>query len=379
MAFEGWEEAQTTEDFFSALDNNTEIGTSAEEIIDKVIEEEENTPDKNKPKVEASLFDDEDIENEGGESFEEDEEEDDNKNTPTTASISLLNSLKERGLLEYDLEEGVELTEELADELIEDRFEETIDERIKDKLSALPEDAQEAIQFVLQGGSFSEYIRRITSDSGVNLSEDIDLESEENQILVLQEILGQEEDDEEFIEAQIETLKDNGKLKAFAEKKFAKWLTETKAKKTALLQEQAAKKLEAKNSIKESKRKVIEVLNKSEDIGGLQPSKEDKKEVASYMNDRSVALQNGAEITEMQKELFYELPKNETAMIQLAILLRNRNEDGTFNFESIINKTKTKLTKDIKDNVRRGNSGLPGSAQKKSRTDKSLAAYFSTN
>ena len=97
------------------------------------------------------------------------------------------------------------------------------------------------------------------------------------------------------------------------------------------------------------------------------------------MNDRAVALQNGAEITEMQKELFYELPKNETAMIQLAILLRNRNEDGTFNFESIINKTKTKLTKDIKDNVRRGNSGLPGSAQKKSRTDKSLAAYFSTN
>ena len=46
MAFEGWEEAQTTEDFFSALDNNTEIGTSAEEIIDKVIEEEENTPSR---------------------------------------------------------------------------------------------------------------------------------------------------------------------------------------------------------------------------------------------------------------------------------------------------------------------------------------------
>ena len=37
------------------------------------------------------------------------------------------------------------------------------------------------------------------------------------------------------------------------------------------------------------------------------------------------------------------------------------------------------LAKDIKDNVRRGNSGLPGSAEKKSRTDKSLAAYFSTN
>ena len=377
MAFEGWEEAQTTEDFFSALDDNTEIGTSAEEIIDKVIEEEGNTPDKNKPTIETSLFDDEDIENGGGESFEEDEE--DNKNTPTTANISLLNSLKDRGLLEYELEEGVELTEELADELIEDRFEETIDERIKDKLSALPEDAQEAIQFVLQGGSFSDYIRTITSDSGLNLSEDMDLESEENQILILQEILGQEEDDEEFIESQIEALKDNGKLKVFAEKKFAKWLTETKAKKAALLQAQTAKKIEAKNTIRESKRKVTEVLTKSEDIGGLQPSKEDKKEVASYMNDRAVALQNGAEITEMQKELFYELPKNETAMIQLAILLRNRNEDGTFNFESIINKTKTKLAKDIKDNVRRGNSGLPGSAQKKSRTDKSLAAYFSTN
>lgn len=378
MAFEGWEEAQTTEDFFSALDDNIEIGTSAEEIIDKVIEEEEIVIDKNKPKAEASLFDDEDIENGGGESFEEDEE-DDNKNNSATANISLLNSLKERGLLEYELEEGVELTEELADELIEDRFEETIDERIKDKLSALPEDAQEAIQFVLQGGSFNDYIKTITSESGLNLSEDMDLESEENQILVLQEILGQEEDDDEFIESQIEALKDNGKLKIFAEKKFAKWLTETKAKKTALLEAQAAKKIEAKNVIRESKRKVTEVLTKSEDIGGLQPSKEDKKEVASYMNDRAVALQNGAEITEMQKELFYELPKNETAMIQLAILLRNRNEDGTFNFESIINKTKTKLAKDIKDNVRRGNSGLPGSAQKKSRTDKSLAAYFSTN
>ena len=131
--------------------------------------------------------------------------------------------------------------------------------------------------------------------------------------------------------------------------------------------------------VRESKRKLTEFLNSTDDVGGIQTSKEEKKTIPSYMNDRVYKLQNGSEISEMQKELYYELPKNETAMLQLALLLKNRNEDGTFNFTAIANTVGTKITKDIKKEIRRGNSSKPGSTEGKYRRSKSLASYFSTN
>jgi len=186
-----------------------------------------------------------------------------------------------------------------------------------------------------------------------------------------------DEDEEEFV-TEIEFLKDSGKLKTMSEKKFNKWKKEEEDNRKELVkQQEEAKELEKKN-IREAKTKISNILNESQEINGVVFSKEDKKVLPSYMNDKIVKLNNGTVITQMQKELFYDLPKNEKALLQLATLLKNRNEDGTFNFNSIVKSTETKITDKVRDNIRRNKSSIPGSSTSKgSKQTKSIADYFS--
>lgn len=367
--FDSWDDAETSQDFFSELNNETATDeTSAEEVIKQITEEEEIEDETVHQPVE-DLFENEEEESSDLPGDHEEEE-------VVSTNITVLNSLKEKGFLDFELQDEEELTEELAEELLEDKFEEAIEERIKDKLTELPDDAQQIIQFVLKGGSLNEYLKQVSSTSTGKIKEDLDLSAEENQVTVIRELLASEDFDEETIETQIELLKDSGKLQSFAEKKYEKWLSDNKVKKQKLLKDQEEKRKELKDSIRESKRRISETLSQVEDIGGLEASKEDKRVIPSYINDRTVKLQHGGEISEMQKDLFYELPKNEKAMIQLAILLRNRNSDGTFNFDNIEGKIKTKVTKDLKQNIRRSKTTIPKSSSKSNSEGRALADYF---
>lgn len=372
--FDSWEQAETTEDFFKQLDDeNRGDGTSAEEVIKQL---EDDTPENEEGlhEQEKDLFQEEEEENSNSGNGSQDEEDE----VETGKNISVLNTLKDKGFINFELEENQELTEEFAEELLEDKFEETIEERIAEKLGGLPEDVQQVVQYVLKGGSLNDFLKQVVETGSGNISEDLDLSVESNQELVVREMLLQQDFDEETIEAQIETLKDSGKLKNIAEKRFTKWLSDNKTARASLVQQQEQRRQEIRDEIRESKRKMTETLNSLEEIGGLEPSKDDKKILPSFINDRTVKLNNGAEITEMQKELYYELPKNEQAMIQLAILLKNRNADGTFNFDNIAKKIKTKVTKDLKDNLRRNKNSIPKSGRQTSGEGKTLADYFTS-
>lgn len=369
--FDNWDNAETTEDLFSEV-NNEEVSTddtSAEEVVKKLTEETEEIGNEQLSQQEEDLFEKEDEENTD---FSTDNEEEEVEGS----NITVLKTLKEKGFLDFELEDDAELTEELAEELIEDKFEETIEERIKEKMTGLPEEAQQILQYVLNGGSVGDYLNQVSNTSKGQLTEDLDLSLESNQALVVREILAGEDFDEETIETQISLLKDSGKLESFAAKKFEKWVEDTKKVKNNLIKEQEQRKREIKETIRESKKKISETLSEVEEIGGLETSRDDKRVLPSYINDRSVKLQNGAEISQLQKELFYDLPKNDKAMIQLAILMRNRNKDGTFNFDNIAKKIQTNITKDLKQNLRRSKPNVPKSGIKGSSKGKSLADYF---
>lgn len=369
--FDNWDNAEVTEDLFSEI-NNQEVSTddtSAEEVVKRLTEETEETEDEQISQQEEDLFEKEEEENTD---FSTDNEEEE----VAGSNVAILKTLKEKGFLDFELEDETELTEELAEELIEDKLEETIEERIKEKMTGLPEEAQQILQYVLNGGSVGDYLNQVSNTSKGQLSEDLDLSLESNQALVVRELLAEEDFDEETIETQLSLLKESGKLESFATKKFEKWVEETKKIKNNLIKEQEQRKKEIKEAIRESKKKISETLNEVEEIGGLETSRDDKRVLPSYINDRTVKLQNGAEISQLQKELFYDLPKNEKAMIQLAILMRNRNQDGTFNFDNIAKKIQTNLTKDLKQNLRRSKSNVPKSGIKGSTKGKSLADYF---
>lgn len=374
--FSGWEDATTTEDFFSDLDQESVGQDSAKEVIEEITKEEELESKEETSVKDEDLFGSFDEEDEKDIERVDDEEDEDEVEDKSSGTVSVLNTLKEKGLLDFELEEGEELTEELAEELLEEKFEETIEERIKEKIEDLPEDVKLFMQFALKGGSFSEFIQQSgIGSSGTTLTEGMDLEDEKNQEAIVRQILEEEGNDQETIETQVELLKDSDRLKTFAERKYKKWLADVKEQKEELVRKQELQQRQLKEKIKEDKKKVNAILEE-ENIGGLTPTKDDKKTLASFLNDRTVKLQNGVTITELQKELYYEIPKNDKAMVQLALLVKNRNADGTFNFDNLVKEAETKVTREIKKNIRRNKTAIPNSGGNKNKGGKTLADYF---
>lgn len=369
--FGGWHDTSAETDFFSQEQIIEEDKTDAKSVVEQ-ISQEDIKEEKIEVETESNLFD-EKVE---AENIIDESKED--KDVPESLNISVLNALKEKGFIDYELEEGEELTEDLAEELIEEKFEESVDNKVKELLNELPDLAKQLIQYSIKGGNVNDFISTVTSDASIKL--DIDLEKEENQILVLKQLLKLEDKDDEEIETEIEYLKDSNKLKLISEKKFNKYKSEVNNRQKELLEEQAEEQENQKKLIKESKNKISTFLSKTEELDGIKFSKEDKKVLPSYMNDKTVKLQNGTTITQMQKELFYDLPKNEKALIQLATLLKNRNEDGSFNFDSIVKSTKTKVVQEVRQELRRNKSSIPGNSTTQSKqSDKSLADYFMKN
>lgn len=372
------------DDFWN--DEPADDSTEAKEVIKKIEEDkddssEEETKKKTPEEIADELFEDEEDVSSDNEEDDNDTDVDDNKSKKTSKkskidSASTLNFLKDKGLVDFELEEGEELTPELADEILEDKFEEGIENRIEELFGELPQIVKDINKYAINGGDLNKFFRTVASKSSEKITPDIDLSKEENQELVVKEILSKEDNDDEYIDTQLEFLKDSGKLKMFAEKKFEKWKKSNEKEQQALVKQQE----EAKRIQKENLRKYKNSLNKlvtSEDIGTIKLSRVDKREIPSYIADKTIKLENGATITQRDKDL-YEVLQNETASIQLAKLLRSRNKDGSFNFKDIETIVKTKVAREVKENVRRNKANTPKKSisQGKSSQYKSLADYF---
>lgn len=372
--FGGWGDLDPEVDFFN--EEVVEDKTDAKSVINELKKDEKVEETKQKPvKEEENLFSETEIENED---LVDDKNKDDDPEVINEKSqnIFILNKLKEKGFIDYELEEGEELTDELAEELIEEKFDESVDLKVQELLTELPDDKKQVVQFLIKGGNLDDLIDTLTSDN-VSIKLDVDLEKEENQISTLRKLLKLEDKDEEEIETEIEFLKDSGKLKTMTEKKFNKYKTDYDNRQKELVKQQEEEIENEKKVIKQSKIKISTFLTSNDEVDGIKFSKDDKKQLPSYMNDKTVKLGSGATITQMQKELFYDLPKNEKALIQLATLLKNRNEDGTFNFESIVKSSKTKVAQEVRSEIRRNNTSIPGnSTNKNNKSDKSLSDYF---
>lgn len=363
--FNGWDDIHTEEDFFAEIEKNEEPSENIEESEDN--KDSEDNKSENKEEAEDDLFKDLDD--------EENQEESENNEKPESQSINTLTYLKNKGLIDLDNED---LNEEEAEELIETKFEEAIENKIKEIFEDLPEVVRDLNKFVINGGNIQDFLNSVSKTTTSKITDDIDLDDEENQELVIREMLKEEGNDEEEIEAQVEYYKDSGRLKSLSEKKFKKWKEKNKKEKEKLLEQQEEYKRLEKENLRKARKDTDDFLKKNDEIGDLKFTKEDKKTLTSYVTDKTFKLQNGTTITRMQKELFYDIPQNKKAFMQLASLLNNRNEDGTFNFDIIKKKTETKITKEIKDNIRRSKSNIPDKSKsdKPFKQQKSLADYF---
>lgn len=369
-AFEGFFDSDVSDtDFFAIEDNPTE----------KKIEDQEKDPAEKETKKEEEQEEEDNLFETGNSQEEEEDEEEEEqkkvKNVLEGESISTLETLKKKGLLDYELEEGEELTESRAEEILEDSFEGMFEERLEELFESVPQTLKDLNKFVLKGGDLNEFLASISSQNSSGLTEGMDLEEEENQILALRHGLTEEGYDKEYIDAQLEFLKDSGRLKSHSEVHFKKWETKHKTEQALILKNREAAIENEKAQKRALKNKVIDFLNDVEEVSGFTVTKEDRKQLPNYMSDRNVKLDNGGQITEMQKDLMRVL-NSPTGSVQIAKLLKSANENGELTFEAVVKKVESKVAQEVRNNVRQNKKVFISTNGEKSSKKRPLFSYF---
>ncbi|ALN97125.1 hypothetical protein [Flavobacterium phage FpV4] len=282
-------------------------------------------------------------------------------------SKDTLEFLKEKGLVDYELEEGTELTDDLADEILEDNWDASIIAGVEETIKDLPDALKELIKYSAKGGDFTELLSKMTTQTVSGINKDTDMEVEANQVLAVSLDLKDQGYDQEYIDTQIEFLKDSGKLAGISKKAFEKKI----AKQENDIQEtvkQAEKRKEAEKEAQKTYKKDITVqINSLNDIKGLVLNKQDKEVLPSYISDANIKLQDGRTVTKFQQELFSIFGDKEQTIL-LAKLVKDK-----FDFSSITNKEITKFSKGIKEEIQNNQVIIKGSKGSSQQPKKSLA------
>ena len=386
--FDGWDSPTTEMDFFG--ENQEVISTEATEVVEEIKNDDVTTESKTeegadpKPKVEEEVTfsfektEEEEESEEGGEGNEAPTGDDDiptgDDNVATDASVSTVKFLKDKGLIDFEMEDGAELTPEIAEEILEDSLEEKVDNKLTDLFNELPDVVKELNKFAMQGGDVNDFFNKIAKPAdAISISADMDMTKDENKELVIKHQLKSEGYDDEYIDSNIEFLKDSGKLDSVSTKHFDKWKEEDKANKTALFKKHQEKVKQDKEKIRKHKSLVATTLKNTKELNGFKITKDDVKSLPSYMSDRKVKLEDGKLITEMEKDLYSAL-RDKDKQLLIAKILKN-----DFNFEDFQTNATTKVAKEVKENLRRGSNNTPvksasGSSQKNKK--ESLADFF---
>ena len=372
--FTGFEETEVSDIDFFAVDD--------EDIIVDENKNENLNPDEKKEgeevKQEADLF--EEAKKEETEETIIKTDDEGNKIPVVTAeegdSLSALAYLKSKGLIEYELEEGTDLTENLASEILEDSRDDQFEGRIEELFNDLPDVVKELNKFAIKGGDVNVFLDALTKQGKVGITSDMDMTNEENQKLVVRHGLEEEGYDEEYITAQLEFLEDSKRLDKISATHYKKWENAKALEQKAILTSQDNKAKADKSSRRELKGKVATFLKDTESVTGFTVTAQDRRALPDYMSDRTVKLENGNQVTGMQKDLMRVL-NSPTGSVQMAKLLKAANKEGELNFGEIKKETETKVIKKVRDNVRRNKQGIISQSGGSSiKSKKPLADYF---
>jgi len=240
-----WDETKVPDDFFN--DAPQDLTTDAESVLEKVIEDEDLT---------ADIFND------------EIEEVIENQEHPSTDIVSAVHLLKEKGIIDFELEENQELDEDTASQLLEDKLEEAIENRVEELFTDLPDVVKQIVKYAKDGGDLDNLFQNLAKTKQVPINKNLDLSDERNQELVIRTTMQQEGNAEEEINVLIDYYKDTGKLESISKLKFNTFLEKQKKQEHRLLQEQQQQKQEEQQKIREEKLRISQELKNKDEITG---------------------------------------------------------------------------------------------------------------
>lgn len=349
--FAGWEDTSQQHDFFG----ETNLDVDVVEIAPKDEAKTEETLAKEKEeKEEQELVDDQFKSFEKNAPKVETEDEEDNgtpagKKEPVTNvnNKQTLEFLKEKGLVDYELEDGVELSEEDAEHLLEDSWEKALELEVEATIKDLPQDIKDLIKFASKGGDVGELLGKMiqTATSGINKNSNI--EDENVQVLAVTMDLKNQGYDQEYIDSQIEFLKDSGKLETISKKSYDRIVAEQEKETAGQVTRQKEVVENRKKQAREYKTNITSHINSLNEAGGLPISKQDKAALPTYISEPTVELQDGRYVSEMQADLF-KVMADKDKIVLLAKLLKT-----DFDFSAIERRKQTQAARGIKEAVER--------------------------
>lgn len=354
----------------------SEIDFFGDTVVKPVKEEEENAEtnkEEKKPKEksvkteeestiedEEGLFKDFIPGNENPEDEESAEEDTDNKSkkvdkvdgkkVENTTENPVLNFFKKQSSLELteeEIQELEELDEDDRQAALEDYFERALEERLDASVKELPDALKNIIKYVSKGGDLNTFLKTLYKGQESGLDENLDLTEEENQESIVRQSLQEEEYDEDYIDSQIEFLKDSGKLEVAANKYFNKWKSNReKAQREELAKVEAAKKAQREAQIT-FKKDLSNHISTTEDFKGFKLTKREIEEMPEYISSQTVKMNDGRVITPFYRDLF-EAMKDKDKLVLLAKLVKT-----DFDFTPLAKNIDTKRTKALKEDLQR--------------------------
>lgn len=359
-----WDSEVSEIDFFGETvvkpEKEKEENTETNKGEKKLKEKSEKVEEESTIEDEESLFKDFIPGNENSED-EESAEEDvddkgkkvdkvDDKKVENTTENPVLNFFKKQSSLELteeEIQELEELDEDDRQAALEDYFERALEERLDASVKELPDALKNIIKYVSKGGDLNTFLKTLYKGQESGLDENLDLTEEENQESIVRQSLQEEEYDEDYIDSQIEFLKDSGKLEVAANKYFNKWKSSReKAQREELARVEAAKKAQREAQIT-FKKDLSNHISTTEDFKGFKLSKREIEEMPEYISSQTVKMNDGRVITPFYRDLF-EAMKDKDKLVLLAKLVKT-----DFDFTPLAKNIDTKRTKALKEDLQR--------------------------
>ena len=351
--FAGWEDTSQQHDFFG----ETNLEVDVVEIASKDDVKSEDTLAKEKEeKEEQELIDDQfsSFEKSAPKVQTEDADEDD-KGTPSGKKEPVTNVnnkqtlefLKEKGLVDYELEDGKELTEEEAEHLIEDSWEKALESEVEATIKDLPQDIKDLIKFASKGGNVGELLGKMVQHATSGITKNSDISDENVQVLAITMDLKNQGYDQEYIDSQVEFLKDSGKLGNISKKSFDRIVEQQEAETAGQVQRQKENLDNRKKQAREYKTNITTHINSLAETNGLPLSKQDKISLPTYISEPNVELQDGRFVSEMQADLF-KVMADKDKIVLLAKLLKS-----DFDFSAIERRKQTQAARGVREAVER--------------------------
>lgn len=351
--FAGWEDTSQQHDFFGETNLDVDVVEAA--VKDDVTIEQEAAKEKEE-KENQELIDDQfkSFEKDAPKAETDKDDSDDagapaGKKEPATNvnNKQTLEFLKEKGLVDYELEEGKELTEEEAENLLEDSWEKALEAEVESTIKDLPQDIKDLIKFASKGGNVGELLGKMVQHATSGITKNSDISNEDVQVLAVTMDLRNQGYDQEYIDDQIEFLREKDKLEGIAKKSYDKIIAEQEAETAGQVERQKETAELRKKQAREYKSNITTHINGLAETNGLPISKQDKISLPTYISEPNVELQDGRFVSEMQADLF-KVMADKDKIVLLAKLLKT-----DFDFSAIERKKQSQAARGVREAVER--------------------------